>query len=81
MLVWLIDFIQEVFLNGFMWLFWFLPLAMWTLIWQGIALWQSARNNQIYWFMFNLFLGYAGVLPIIYLLFFKKYKTDYSKNL
>jgi len=81
MLVWLIDFFKDIFLNGFLWLFWFLPLAIWTVIWQGIALWRSARNNQIYWFMFNLILGYAGVLPIIYLLLFQKYKRDYAKNL
>jgi len=28
MLVWLIDFFKDIFLNGFLWLFWFLPLAI-----------------------------------------------------
>lgn len=80
-IMWIVDFIKDIFFGWFFWLFEALPIVIWTMIWQGIALWRSARNNQIYWFLFNLILGYGGIVPIIYLLWFQKYKTDYSKNL
>lgn len=51
----------------------FLLLA-WTLVWKGIALWKSARNKQKYWFIALFILNTAGILPIIYLAFFKKKK-------
>jgi len=47
-------------------------LAIWELIWKGIALWNCGRNNQLVWFICILILNTAGILPIIYLLFFKK---------
>ena len=54
---------------------WFIPLSMWTLVWTGIALWKSARNNQIRWFLIMLILNTAGILEIIYIIWFqKKYK-------
>jgi methionyl-tRNA synthetase len=49
-----------------------LPLILWELVWKGIALWKSGRNNQLAWFIFILILNTAGILPIIYLLFFQK---------
>jgi len=49
-----------------------LLLVIWTFVWKGIALWYSARNNQINWFMFFLLINTVGILPIIYLKFFQK---------
>lgn len=49
-------------------------LGVWELIWKGIALWYSARNKQKVWFIFILILNTLGVLPIIYLIFFKRKK-------
>ena len=46
--------------------------AMWSLIWKGLALWKSAKNNQKYWFVALLVLSTIGVLEIIYLAFFQK---------
>lgn len=60
-------------------LIWLIPLMIWELIWKGIAMWKSGRNNQLAWFVFILILNTAGILPIIYLLFFqKKGKTEAS---
>ncbi len=47
-------------------------VAIWELFWKGIALWKSAKNNQQYWFVAMLVLNTAGILPIIYLVFFEK---------
>lgn len=46
-------------------------LIIWTLIWKGLALWHTARNRQKIWFVVILILNTAGILPIIYLLFFR----------
>ena len=56
----------------------FYILLVWTIIWEGIALWKSGRNNQIVWFVVMFILNTAGILPIIYLLFFQK-KTFMQK--
>jgi len=54
-------------------------IGVWSVIWKGIALWKCGRKNQLVWFIFILILNTAGVLPIIYLLFFQK-KTKKSKT-
>jgi len=46
-------------------------LAVWEMIWKGIALWHSARNNQMGWFVPIVIFNTAGILPIIYMAFFK----------
>ena len=47
-------------------------VMVWDLIWKGIGLWKSGRNNQIAWFVCILIFNTAGILPIIYILFFQK---------
>lgn len=50
-------------------LVWFLLIiAVWSIIWKGIALWKSARRKQKVWFIVMLILNTGGILPIIYLL-------------
>lgn len=51
---------------------WLVPLLTWSAIWKGIALWKCGRKNQIVWFLIILVLNTAGILPIIYLLFFQR---------
>ncbi|MBN3032864.1 MAG: hypothetical protein JW873_02095 [Candidatus Saganbacteria bacterium] len=50
-------------------------LVIWTLTWKGIALWRSARNNQLPWFVVLLFINILGLLEIIYLAFFQRDKN------
>ena len=47
-------------------------LMIWSLIWKGIALWKAGRNNQLPWFVVMLVLNTAGILEIIYLVWFQK---------
>ncbi len=49
-------------------------LALWELIWKGIALWKAARNEQKYWFIAILIINSAGILPILYIFVFQKGK-------
>ncbi len=54
-------------------------LSVWTIIWQGIALWHSAKNKQKGWFIAVFLLNTAGLLPIIYLIWFKPEKRTGKK--
>jgi divalent metal cation (Fe/Co/Zn/Cd) transporter len=49
-------------------------LALWELIWKGIALWKAARNEEKYWFIAILIINSAGILPILYIFVFQKGK-------
>jgi hypothetical protein len=51
-----------------------LIVALWDLVWKGIALWKSAKAGSLKWFVALLVLNTAGILPIAYLLFFEKKK-------
>ena len=48
-----------------------LLIAVWELIWKGLGLWHSAKNRQKAWFIVRLIFNTIGLLPIIYLLWFK----------
>ncbi|HWU24154.1 MAG TPA: DUF5652 family protein [Candidatus Paceibacterota bacterium] len=56
-------------------------LVVWSLVWKGIGLWFAARNYQKGWFIAILILNTAGILEIIYLLFFRRDKQPTTKSL
>lgn len=49
-----------------------LACVIWDIIWKGLALWKSARNNHRAWFISIVIFNTVGILPIIYLLLQKK---------
>jgi hypothetical protein len=49
-----------------------LILAIWDGVWKLIALWKSARHDQLAWFICLAIFNTAGILPIVYILFFQK---------
>ena len=51
-----------------------LVLALWELIWKGIALWKAAKSEQKYWFIAMLIINSVGILPILYIFVFQKGK-------
>tara|TARA_Y100000310_G_scaffold155067_1_gene154545 strand:+ start:396 stop:689 length:294 start_codon:yes stop_codon:yes gene_type:complete len=57
-----------------------LIIVTWTLIWKGLGLWHAARNKQKSWFVVILIFNTMGLLPIIYLLWFKP-KTKVEKSI
>ena len=50
-------------------------LAIWEIVWKIIAMWRSARNNELAWFICIAILNTLGVLSIIYILRQRKKQT------
>ncbi len=55
-------------------------IAVWDGVWKLIALWKSARNNHLIWFIFLAVLNTAGILPIIYIFGFSMPKKAKKKR-
>jgi len=51
-------------------------LALWSLIWKGIALWKAVKNSSKPWYVALLVFNTVGVLEILYILFFSKKKNQ-----
>lgn len=59
--------------HSFLWLFpLIIPLVIIDVILKAVSLWKSARNNQLYWFVALAIINSAGILPLVYILFFQK---------
>ncbi len=43
-------------------------LSIWDAVWKIIALWKSARNNHLAWFICIAIINSVGILPIVYIL-------------
>ncbi len=63
---------------GFMVLF--ALLAVWSIIWKGIALWTAARNGSKPWFVVLLVVNTVGILEILYIFYFSKRKSTKIKQ-
>jgi hypothetical protein len=46
--------------------------VVWELIWKGIAMWYAAKNDHKVWYIVILIFNTLGILPIVYILFFRK---------
>jgi methionyl-tRNA synthetase len=49
-------------------------LALWSLVWKGLALWHAGRRGEPWWFVALLLINTLGILEIIYLFWFAKLK-------
>jgi len=47
-------------------------LAIWDGVWKLIAMWKSARHDQLAWFICLALFNTVGILPILYILCFQK---------
>jgi hypothetical protein len=47
-------------------------LAIWDGVWKLIAMWKSARNNQMAWYVCLAIFNTIGILPILYITCFQK---------
>lgn len=56
-------------------LFWLAPLLVWSVVWQGIALWKAAQKNDKVWFIVLLLVHTAGLLEILYIYVFSRDKN------
>ena len=54
-------------------------VVIWSLIWKGLALWKSARRDDLWWFIAIIVINTCGILEIIYI-FFIAGGSDQKKN-
>lgn len=47
-------------------------VAIWSLIWKGLALWKAARQGSKWWFIILLVVNTIGILDILYIYLFSK---------
>lgn len=62
-----------------LWIVIIIVIALWELVWKGMALWKAAHNEHLAWFIIILIVNSAGLLPIIYLLMHRN-KTKPSQK-
>ena len=60
--------------------YWIIPLIIWSAVWKLIALWKAARNRQLVWFICLAIFNTAGVLPILYIYYYQRDKSQTSKQ-
>ncbi len=51
-------------------------LLVWSLIWKAFALWKSARNKHLVWFIIILIVNTVGIFEILYIFLFSKIHLD-----
>ena len=51
-------------------------LSIWDGVWKLIAMWKSARHNQLAWFICLAIFNTIGILPILYILCFQATGTQ-----
>ena len=47
-------------------------LIIWDAVWKITAMWKSARNNHLIWFICIAVFNTVGVLPLVYILLQRK---------
>lgn len=56
-------------------------ILVWSLFWKLAAMWKSAKNNHLAWFIIIAFFNTAGILPILYIYVFSDLKGFKEKNM
>ena len=60
---------------------WTLVLVLlWSGVWKLLALWKSARNNSIPWFIVLGVINTLGILEILYIFIFSKMRKNKTKK-
>lgn len=47
-------------------------IAIWSIVWKGMALWKAGRLGHKGWFIALLIINTAGILDILYIYIFSK---------
>lgn len=55
-------------------------IAIWSLVWKGLALWKSARKNNPIWFVVMLIINTVGILEILYIFVFSEMGKKENKK-
>lgn len=58
-----------------------LLIAVWSVLWKGLALWRAAKRGDMYWFIAILLINSLGILELIYLFVVSGAKlSDFTKR-
>ena len=57
-------------------LFLLIAIIIWSAVWKAIAMWHSARNKQVAWFVIFCIFNTIGLLEILYMAFWRKNKNQ-----
>lgn len=49
-----------------------IPIVIWSIPWKGVALWKSAKNDHLGWFIALLIINSLAILDILYIFIFSK---------
>lgn len=69
---------MEKLLTEYMWVL--IVLVVWSTPWKGAALWRSARNGHMGWFIVLLVVNTLAILDILYIFIFSKFGTQKSQE-
>ncbi len=62
---------------------WLIPvivvIAIWESVWKIIAMWKSARNNHLAWFICIAIFNTIGILPIIYIMIHRDKNSEHKE--
>jgi len=47
-------------------------IILWSIPWKGVALWKSAKNSHLGWFIALLIINSLAILDILYIFIFSK---------
>jgi len=53
-------------------------LAIWSLVWKGLGMWKAGKKDSRVWFVVLLIFNTLGILDILYIYVFSKYKSKYD---
>ena len=56
-------------------------VLVWSLFWKGIALWNTSKRNEPWWFFFLLVINTMGILEIFYIFAVAKIKLSEILNM
>jgi methionyl-tRNA synthetase len=56
------------------------PVAIWSVVWKGLALWRAARLQQKGWFIALLVINTLGILEILYIYIITRKTPSNSTN-
>ena len=55
-------------------------VSVWSTIWKGIALWKSAKKDNLVWFIVFLVVNTVGILEILYIFWFSRLGNKAKKR-
>ncbi len=58
----------------------FAMILVWIIVWKLLAMWKSARNNHIPWFLIIAIINTVGILEILYIYVFSKIGKKENKK-